>query len=502
MSGSRPTSTRGKLGGVRWLLAVVGLASGCAGVFGLHERTDDVDAPGSAMVTGAYSVSFIVNDPATFAPTPLQTRPYGPDELALAVVDDDGTTHAVPVGADGSFAFPVAAAGARYRLAATLHGGITVYDMDTPQLLLVDHVAGPPDGTPMQQPTTITFTDTSSPPPTGNDLLTFASTGVLADSALFAEPMPTADWKTISPFLLDGSRGDELFMVRDTVIPPGVDDPLQTVAVIAATAAFHEPILLVDGGAQVASGMLVGIERPHCVHIVATFQAERARFLAADLGDLGTTYTENLGATATPDQRLGFSHRNTLAFTFDQTGLDYDTRMIFGSPYQNMQFEARESLAFERTLGAIKLDTGAEYDLAIPSTGCPDAIFSGAASGIGIVNHAVVGSTPSVTDGDRIAIHPGDAVPLAWQVVGSEDFVTMNLFEVGAAGLVPRQTVTTTANSTLLLPGSLEIGKAYIVRFDVRIGAPMARAGNFGPTVSPDGDSTTWSHQFTVDAAP
>ena len=460
-------------------------------------------------MTGHYHQLYATNS-MTFTPMVVD-RTFTADELAIAVTLDDGTQPEVAYDAsDGTFSFPLATAGQRYRLALTAGDVTGTYELGSPSPHLVTHAAGRSDVTRVTQPTPLdfsfgTFDSVATPVVATTGLWTFTAAGPGTTGDF------TFDWQAASILpgsgpvsLLDAAQNDHVYVEMWEY------DPSNEYARIAGVG--DAAVTLTDGGTMTVNGTLSSIAPSSCAHFVGTDLEDLARLEVADPGSYTSPSSQTAICQAPSTELLGNIGCQPLTseVNTNQTG-DVDVEQTFANPFPASEFQGihydGEVVTIASPSGSVGVPVGMGQYIPVDITN-PDCEtnYVMVHSTVGLPGSITLAGTALAADQTPIAIGP-DGVTASWTttVTGPVDFWNVQLFALptsGNAGSELIATVTTDQTSAGLAADLFEQGHAYVLVVSALLGNPDAAQGDFDTLVPPFEYAAIPSHSFTVTVSP
>ncbi|MGE5183896.1 MAG: hypothetical protein ACM31C_17620 [Acidobacteriota bacterium] len=494
---------------MRAALAVVVLA-GCDKLLGLGDIAPVPDANPYA-VTGTLLERYATND-ATYMPLVEQLVP---DRAAATATLDDGTTPIVDYQTDGTFSFPLAHAGQRYRLSlAAADGGFDV-ESDAPQLALASTVAARPvaDRTLVTRPTPISLILSAAGGLYGE--IYVASTGQwsLADTGTTGAGSTQStqlgfDWRLAGALappigLLDASDDNDLLYVLEYSPKSLPSGPYLSVT--------HYRTVAVDQVDGVALQLTLTLDAPttaSCLSISASVAEEDQRWVAAIPG--ATSSGADWLISAIPSYQLGTT--GALVVTYTPRSPPYPSTsaidQTFYNPYLGSVLVANLAVGLQRALQLpgtqpFLAPFGTQLWVQAPtSAACAGLALP--AGMVGIAGDPMVNGVAIAADATAVALPAAPRLDVAWDLAssGPVDVTNVAVYELRAVAgyTVPHlidQTSTTT-RSAWLSTSKLVAGRTYVLRFDAMTGYPGAATGDYATAAFPHAVATSWSHYFTV----
>jgi hypothetical protein len=488
--------------------AVVVLA-GCDSVFGLTPITYTPDASASR-VTGSFKQTYIAND-ETFAPM-IVDRVLPNGAISFGARLDDGTDVEVDYNADGTFAFPIAREGQRYRFFYTMNGVRSELQTDAAQLKVGGLVGGRPDPRAVAQ-ATVQFPFPIMGATTYGAFI--ASTGVYSFtySGSFG-PTVSFDWRLAAPApgstlgLLDASKHDRLYALEMQVDSTIANLPYSSIKGVSSASVTQVP------GGVVTLTQPQAVAKNTCARLVAANVAEHDRIVAAHPRSYVSSSGDWLAYSAPFPERMGLVGANWVAVCGFSPVRDLDISPSFHDPYPGttMVVESAAAATFNLTLPGATPNPVANITrrYAIGERGVPmpcTPAKSNLETNIALPGRFAVNGMTLDADAQVVQLDLARDVDLTWEIVapGLFEYFLVSVYEVqnvnGATTLVPRVSFAV-ANH---LSGKLDrtmftAGGKYIVAVVSALGRPDIGSGDWETLRFPLESSTIWSTYFEVEA--
>jgi hypothetical protein len=487
------------------LVVIVALA-GCDAVFGLTPLTPPPpDAPTDAVdplkVVGRYHVQHTINQ-ADFTPA-LVDDAFPSSQMTAICVLDDGSMPAVAYHDDGTFSFPLAAAGQSYRLTFDTPLGATEYQSASNHLELVNRFPGRLFPTPVTLPTSI---HVNLGPAPGTIYMT--STGVWTDTYSGYSDTATFDfdWQTANPPSWRGLLRADLYDRLYVVDHANYGTAAMAYSAISGYGAYS--ITQTDGtAATISTPPVATLMHDRCTHLLALRGELFNRLQAAQPG-FGTP-ADVWAILAVPALELDNNGGLAVAVGGETTPTptDLDVSVTYVDPFVGTRVVAaidvniRRNIQLPGTASPYTVYGGGRTLQKIPTTTCTTRVI--VQSTVGIAALPTLAGTQLDTDNKSITLAASDPV-VTWTLAvdGPVDYATVLVFEVvnnaGATDLLLQRRVVTAERSAVFARSLFVSGHTYLIMIQDTLGAPNAAAGDFYTASYPHAGMQTVSYTFKV----